>query len=205
MVESVGSPVTGSIPGSRRNPAADKALVLYSPAMPDEQPTNTPTSRIAVHPSSMVPGIPQFVFAVPDGWVIDEAPGALCVVRQPAVDDDGFWVNAIIRHDKVPRAVDFERAAKVTWAKLKKSTPSATDNGERLARFGSNVVYLRGVNLDGPNGRPLAQIQAMFFAPVTEGGKLVDFFQIVGTSQRDESVQANMDVFIELISGFRFV
>lgn len=179
--------------------------MLYSPAMPDEKPTNTSTSHIAVHPSSMVPGIPQFMFGVPDGWVIDEAPGALCVVRQPAVDDDGFWVNAIIRHDKVPRAVDFERAAKVTWAKLKKSTPSATDNGERLARFGSNVVYLRGVNLDGPNGRPLAQIQALFFAPVTEGGKLVDFFQIVGTSQRDESVQANMDVFIELISGFRFV
>ena len=45
----------------------------------------------------------------------------------------------------------------------------------------------------------------MFFAPVTEGGKLVDFFQIIGTSQRDESVQANMNAFVDMISSFRFV
>ena len=124
--------------------------------MADEQPTHASTTRIAVHPSAMIPGIPRFVLAVPDGWVLDEAPGALCVVRQPIADDDGFWVNAIIRHDTVARSVDFERAAKATWAKLKKTTPSAVDHGERIARFGDNVVYLRGVNLDGPTGRPLA-------------------------------------------------
>jgi hypothetical protein len=162
-------------------------------------------SRVAVHPSAMIPGIPRFVFGVPAGWLIDEAPGALCVVRQPNADDDGFWVNAMIRHDKVGRGVDFERAAKATWAKLQRANPSAVDNGERIARFGNNVVYLRGVNLDSPSGRPLAQIQAQFFAPVTEGGKLVDFFQIVGTCQRDENVQASMSVFVELISSFRFV
>ncbi len=179
--------------------------VHYSPNMPDQQPTRASTSLIAVHPSVMIPGIPRFVFAVPDGWVIDEAPGALCVVRHPVADDDGFWVNAIIRHDTVARSVDFERAAKATWAKLKKTTPSAVDHGERIARFGDNVVYLRGVNLDGPTGRPLAQVQAMFFAPVTAGGKLVDFFQIIGTSQRHESVQVNMNAFVDLISSFRFV
>ena len=173
--------------------------------MADEQPTHASTTRIAVHPSAMIPGIPRFVLAVPDGWVLDEAPGALCVVRQPIADDDGFWVNAIFRHDTVARAIDFERAAKATWAKLKKTTPSAVDHGERIARFGDNVVYLRGVNLDGPTGRPLAQVQAMFFAPVTAGGKLVDFFQIIGTSQRNESVQANMNAFVDLISSFRFV
>lgn len=176
----------------------------YSPTMPDEELPHTLTARIAVHPSAMVPGIPRFVFSVPDGWVVDEAPSALCVVRQPT-DDAGFWVNALIRHDKVPRAVDFERAAKVTWAKLKRSTPSATEHGERLLRFGSNVVYTRGVELDGPGGRPLAQMQAMFFAPVSEGGKLVDFFQIVGTSPRDDSVPANMKAFVEIIASFRFV
>ncbi len=173
--------------------------------MQEEQPAHASTARIAVHPSAMIPGIPRFVVAIPDGWVIDEAPGALCVVRQPDADSDGFWVNAIIRHDTVARSVDFERAAKATWAKLKRTTPSAVDHGERIARFGNNIVYLRGVNLDGPTGRPLAQVQAMFFAPVTEGGKLVDFFQIIGTSQRDESVQANMAAFLDLISSFRFV
>jgi hypothetical protein len=179
--------------------------VVYSPVMPDAPTTELATSRIAVHPGAMIPGIPRFVFALPAGWVIDDAPGALCVVRQPEADDDGFWPNAIIRHDKVARSVDFERAAKMTWAKLKRSNPSATDNGERLARFGTNVVYLRGVNLDSPTGRPLAQMQSIFFAPVTEGGKTVDMFQIVGTSRRDHSVQATMNAFVELISSFRFV
>jgi hypothetical protein len=172
--------------------------------MADEEQPQTLTARIAVHPSEMVPGIPRFVFSVPDGWVVDEAPSALCVVRQPN-DDNGFWVNAIIRHDKVPRAVDFERAAKVTWAKLKRTTPNATEHGERLIRFGSNVVYTRGVELDGPDGRRLAQMQALFFAPVSEGGKLVDFFQIIGTCQLDDSVTANMDAFVEIIASFRFV
>ncbi len=157
------------------------------------------------YPSATIPGIPGFVFAVPDGWVLDEAPGALCVVRQPDADANGFWVNAIIRHDTVARSVDFERVAKATWAKLKKSTPSAVDNGERIARFGDNVVYLRGVNLDGPTGRPLAQVQGMFFAPVSGVGKLVDFFQIIGTTPRDKSVEANMKAFVDLISSFRFV
>jgi hypothetical protein len=186
---------------------AHRNSVGYSPAMADADPTpgTTPTGRIAVHPGEMIPGIPRFLFAVPEGWVIDEAPGMLCVVRQPVADDQGFWVNAIVRHDSVARSIDFERAAKITWVKLLRSNPDATDNGERIARFGDNVVYLRGVNLDGPNGRPLAQIQSLFFAPVTEGGKLVDMFQIVGTSQRDETVQANMNAFIEMISSFRFV
>ena len=159
----------------------------------------------AEYPSAQIPGIPHFAFTVPQDWVIDSAPGTLCVVRQPVADDDGFWVNAIIRHDTVPRSFDFERVAKATWAKLKRSTPSAEDHGERIARFGDNVVYMRGVNLDGPKGRPLAQVQAMFFAPVTGGGKLVDFFQIIGTTQRDETTQANMAAFVELISSFRFV
>lgn len=173
--------------------------------MADAKSKKASTPLIAEYPSATIPGIPRFVFAVPEGWVIDSAPGTLCVVRQAVADSDGFWVNAIIRHDTVARSVDFERVAKATWAKLKRSTPSAVDHGERIARFGDNVVYLRGVDLDGPMGRPLSQVQGMFFAPVTGGGKLVDFFQIIGTAQRDGSVQANMNAFVEVISSFRFV
>jgi hypothetical protein len=172
--------------------------------MADEEQPQTLTSRIAVHPSEMIPGIPRFVFSVPDGWVVDEAPGALCVVRQPN-EDKGFWVNAIVRHDKVSRTVDFEQAAKITWAKLFRDNPSAVETGERLVRFGSNVAYTRGAELDGPDGRRLAQMQSLFFAPVSEGGKLVDFFQIIGTCQIDSSIKANMDAFVEIIASFRFV
>lgn len=174
------------------------------PEMPDSSQAQETSSRIVQYPSAEVPGVPRFVFSLPGQWEIDEAPSALCVVRRPT-DDDGFWVNAIIRHDKLPRAVDFERAAKVTWAKLKRTNPEATSNGERLMRCGDNVVYVRGVDLAAPDGKPLAQMQAMFFAPVTEGGVVVDFFQIIGTSRRDNSVGDNMKAFAEIIASFRFV
>lgn len=173
--------------------------------MPDDLPPQALTANLAVHPSPMVPGIPSFVFSVPKGWVIDEAPAALCVVRHPEADATGFWVNALLSHSKVARTVDFEAAAKATWASQKTSTPSARDNGERLVRFGSRVVYTRGVELDGPDGRPLAQLQAMFFAPVTEAGKVVDFFQIVGTCPRDEAINDNVKAFMHIVASFRFV
>ncbi len=172
--------------------------------MTDELPPHLLAARVATHPSNLIPGIPRFVFSVPEGWVVDEAPGALCAVRRPD-DADGFWANAIIRHDSVPREVDFERAAKATWAKLKREVPDAHDVGERLMRFGARVVYTRGVEMVGPGGRRIAQLQALFFAPVTDTGKVVDFFQVVGTTIADENTPKDMDAFIEIIASFRFV
>ncbi len=173
--------------------------------MADEgkQQPNLRTSGIAAHPSTLVPGIPRFIFSVPDGWVVDQAPNALCVVRQPD-EVDGFWVNAIISHDKVPRSVDFKQAAITTWARLKRSFPSATEHGERMVRFGDLPVYTRGVELEGAGGRPLAQLQAMFFAPATDTGQVVDFFQIIGTTPLDTATQ-NTSRFIEIVASFRFV
>ena len=85
----------------------------------------------------------------PAGWLLDESADSLAVVRTPE-EVDGFWVNAIISHDRVPRAVDFEAAAKTTWARIKQSSPDATPTLEKMARFGNNVVYLRGVELKAP-------------------------------------------------------
>ncbi len=159
--------------------------------------------RVVVHPSAVVPGIPSFLFDVPEGWIVDEGPSALCVVRRPQAVN-GFWTNAILRHDKVPREVDFERAAKTTWAKLQKTYPDVVERGEKLVRFDTNVAYVRGADLT-VDGQPLAQIQAMFFAPVSEGGKVVDFFQIIGTSLRDAELQKNMDDVTAMIASFRFL
>lgn len=206
MVFADPKPVTGSIPGcsvSAGGSVRARWQIGYCPDMTDG-PSKQSASRMVQYPSAEVPGIPRFVFSVPAHWEIDEAPSALCVIRRQQ-DDGGFWVNAIIRHDKLPRSVDFERAAKVTWAKLKRTNPEATSNGERLMRCGSNVVYVRGVDLAAPDGKPLAQMQAMFFAPVAEGGVVVDFFQLIGTSRRDETVGENMKAFAEMIASFRFV
>lgn len=161
------------------------------------------TARMAVQPGSIIRGIPSFVFSVPQGWELDEAPDALAVVRTPQ-EVDGFWVNAIISYDRVARGIDFEKAAKVTWARLRQSSPDATASFEKMARFGDNVVYLRGAELKAPkSGRDLGQLHALFFAPVEGEGKTVDFFQIVATAPADLMKQF-APPFLEIIGSFRF-
>jgi hypothetical protein len=161
------------------------------------------TSRLAVHPSSAIRPVPSFVFSVPEGWILDEAPDALVVVRTPE-EVDGFWINAILSHDRVPRSVDYKVAAKATWDRLVASSPDAKVTMERLARFGTNVVYLRGVELSAPSShRALAQLQALFFAPVHEEGKTVDFFQFIATTP-DPLMETYGPSFLEMIGSFRF-
>jgi hypothetical protein len=161
------------------------------------------TARLAVYPGAMLRPVPSFVFSVPRGWLLDEAADALAVIRTPE-EIDGFWVNAIISHDRVPRAVDFEAAAKTTWARIKQSSPDASPTLEKMARFGTNVAYLRGVELTAPkSGRKLAQLHALFFAPAEGEGKTVDFFQIVGTSPADV-MERVAPAFLEIIGSFRF-
>lgn len=166
----------------------------------------SPTSRVVAYPSKLIRGIPNFVFSVPLGWVLDEAPDALAVVRTPE-EIDGFWVNAILSHDRVPRSVDFKQAAQYTFKRLQQGAPDATATMERLARFGSNVVYLRGVEMSAPKtGRALGQLHALFFAPVDpdDKGKTVDFFQFIATAPADQMNRFG-PAFVELISSFRFV
>jgi hypothetical protein len=161
------------------------------------------TARVAVYPSAMIKPVPSFIFSVPPGWVLEDAPDALVVART-AEQVDGFWVNAILSHDRVPRAVDFKQAAQATWGRLQQSSPNAKVTMERLARFGTNVVYLRGVELEAPgSGRPLAQLHALFFAPANDDGKTVDFFQLVATSPRPE-METYGPAFVELVGSFRF-
>jgi hypothetical protein len=162
------------------------------------------TARVIVYPSAAVPGVPSFVFSAPEGWVLDEAPDAVCVVRSPEQVDD-FWLNAVISHDRVARTVDLEQAAKATWARILADSPGATVNMERVARFGDNIVYLRGIQLDAPrSGRQLAQLHALFFAPLVEQRATSDLFQIIATSPADTMGRIGAGL-VEMISSFRFV
>ena len=180
--------------GSCAPPVTD-TMILRAP---------TATSRMVVHPSADVPGVPAFVFAAPEGWVLDEAPGAVCVVRSPERVDD-FWLNAVISHDRVARTVDLEQAARATWARIVADSPGATVSMERIARFGENVVYLSGIQLEAPrSGRALAQLHALFFAPIADGRATSDLFQIIGTSPADAmgDIAAGL---VEMIVSFQFV
>jgi hypothetical protein len=171
------------------------------PARPDK-PAEL-TARIAVYPSAEIKPVPSFIFSMPAGWVLDDAADALVVARTAEQVGD-FWINAILSHQRVPRSVDFKQAAQSTWARLQRTSPSAEVTMERLARFGTNIVYLRGVELEAPNnGRVLAQLHALFFAPANDEGKTVDFFQLVATCPKDVMEQYG-PAFIELVGSFRF-
>lgn len=160
-------------------------------------------ARVVMYPSPSLRAVPSFMFAVPAGWVVDEAPDAIAVVHTPE-QVDGFWVNATVSHDRVAGAVDLDTAAKATWARISRETPDAKLSMERVARFGANVVYLRGVELKAPqSGRPLAQLQALLLAPSADGAKTKDFFQIICTSPPD-LMPGMGPVFVALISSFQF-
>lgn len=158
---------------------------------------------LVIHPSRAVPPVPSFVFTAPPGWVIDEAPGSVVVVHTPE-KSDGFWINTIVTHDRVADEIDLETAARASWERISSETPSAQIRMEKAARFGSNVVYLRGIELDGPSGTPMAQLHAIFFAPRTEGRATADLFQMITTSTPEQMERIGAGL-VEMISSFHFV
>ena len=168
-------------------------------------PTTPASHQLVVHPSSLVRPVPSFLFAAPGGWAIDEAPGALAVIRAPQAVE-GFWDNALITHDRVARAVDLEAAAAASWGRLRADAPTAKVVSERVARFGSNVVYLRAVELDAPqSGRRLGQLHGLCFAPGVAGAKTADLFQIVCTATVENMDRGSALKFTEIIASFQFL
>jgi hypothetical protein len=170
-----------------------------------ETPTTAPTTgyQVVIHPSRTVRPVPSFLFATPAGWVVDEAPGAVLAVRASAPVNE-FWSNALLTHDRVAKAVDLQAAATASWGRLKADAPSAEVMMERVARFGENIVYLRGVELDAKqSGKRLAQLHALFFAPSDDTAKTTDLFQFVATSTVEGMDEVGKQ-FVEMIGTFRF-
>ena len=169
---------------------------------------DTPTpaalfSRVVAQPGRLLTAVPSFVFAVPEGWVLDEAPSALAIIRLPE-QVDGFWVNAILSHDKVARAVSLQKAAQVTWAKLQQTgVKNLVSKGEKGLVYGRTQIYVRGCEFTSPDGRALAQMQGIWFAPVEEGGKTTDLFQLVLTAPVALMPKVTPPI-VEMLSTFRF-
>jgi hypothetical protein len=163
----------------------------------------TATSGVAVYPSLAIRPVPPFVIGVPDGWVIDEAPDSLAILRSAEQVDD-FWINAIITHDRVAKAVDYAATAKATWIRLLRTNPEATVEMERMSSFGGRPTYIRAANLKAPRtGRSLAQVHAIFFGPTSDTDKTLDLFQIVCTCPAEQAASYGKQ-FIEIISSLRF-
>jgi hypothetical protein len=160
--------------------------------------------RTVVYPSAMVPVVPSFVFTGPSGWIVDEAPGALLVLRS-AEEVDGMWPSAILSYNRVSSSVTLEDAAKATWERVVTDSPDARQSFERVARFGTNVAFLRGFSFEArQGGGRVAQLHALFFAPRAEGRRTTDLFQFVITAPV-EAMQQQGRSLVDMIASFRFV
>jgi hypothetical protein len=162
------------------------------------------THFVAVYPSHDIKPVPGFTFSVPRGWILDEAPSTLAVVRLPEQLDD-FWVNVLITADTVERALSIEKAAQITWARLKQQHPNAEITTERFARYRERITFLRSVDVDADDGIRLSQVHALFFAPVDSDdvGKTVHMFQVVGTCLASQLDLVGPDM-VEIVASFRF-
>ena len=90
------------------------------------------------------------------------------------------------------------------WVSTAKESPGATVDMERVARFGDNVAYLRGIQFPAPEGgRALAQLHGLFLAPAAPDAVTHDVFQVIGTAPV-EVMPTFGAVFVALIASFQF-
>jgi hypothetical protein len=164
--------------------------------------TRPDTERTVVYPSVAVPAVPAFVFTGAVGWTIEEAPGALVVLRAPQ-QSDGSALDAVLRHNRVPGELTLEEAAKRSWARIQREAPDVKLSFERVATFGTNIAYLRGYSY-AVDGSTTAELHALFLAPKGDGRKTADLFQLSVTGA-PEVVRRRGEEFLDMVASFRFV
>jgi hypothetical protein len=163
-----------------------------------------PDVREALFPSPQLRAIPSFSFDIPPGWELEESAVALAAVH-PREPVDGFWVNVLVNHSRVEAAIDLEQAAVVTFRQLRRRDPNVEVVTERIAHYdhGRRDTYLRIVETTDDDGRRVAQIHALFFAPRITGARTADLFQLIGTVPQ-ASLDEHGPPVIEIVNSFRF-
>jgi hypothetical protein len=74
----------------------------------------------------------------------------------------------------------------------------------RVVLLAYKLFYRGAVDLDAAqSGRRLAQLHALFFAPVPTGAKTADLLQFVATSTTDQMGEVGR-LFVDMIATFRF-
>jgi len=163
-----------------------------------------PEIREALFPSPQLRAIPSFSFDIPPGWELEEATTAIAAVH-PREPVDGFWVNVLVNHSRVEGAVDLEQAAVITFRQLRRRDPNVAVVTERIAHYdnGRRDTYLRVVETTDDDGRTVAQVHALFFAPRVAGARTADLFQVIGTVP-NASLDEHGPSMIDIVNSFRF-
>jgi hypothetical protein len=159
------------------------------------------TMRLAISPSAALPPPPSFVFEVPDGWLVEDAPSVLAVARSTTKVAD-YWPNLVVTSDRVPGGVSLRDASIATFVRFKEQHPEHEVRVERLGNLGGRMTYLRALDIT-VEGRPLTQIHALFFAPRREEVRTADLFQLVGTCPTSTIGTIGVQI-LHIVSSFRF-
>jgi hypothetical protein len=160
------------------------------------------TDHIAVFPSATLRPLPGFVFEVPIGWVLDEAPPAVAMLRTLERIDD-FWPNVVVNCERVPAGLELRDAADAAFARLREQHPDLEVRAEKLGSIHGQPMYLRSLDVVSPEGRALSQIRAMFLAPRSGEGNTADLFEIVGTCTTP-TVDVVGPAIVSVLTSFRF-
>ncbi len=160
-------------------------------------------TRRAMYPSVEIQPIPPFTFEVPEEWEIQEVPGAHVAIH-PSEQTGDFWVNVLVASSRVTKQTRMRDVSMANFIRLKRRHPDAEISSQKAGRFGERPTYMRVLGFtDNASGKPLAQVQGLFFGPSADDRDVVDLFSVVGTAPADQ-IEHFGPIFVKIISSFDF-
>lgn len=127
------------------------------------------------HPGPSFRPVPAFTFDIPPGWVLQEFPGALCVIGTPATHEEP-WSNVFVQHERVLATTALEDIAAEALAELEDDFPDVEVIGERVIGF-DLFHYVREAELT-MDGQRVTRVDSFFFGPDVDH-PTVDLFHVM--------------------------
>lgn len=163
---------------------------------------------LAEFPGPVLRAVPSFRFEIPEGFVLEEAPGSLAVLRATE-ETAGFTANLLVNHDRIVASATLRDAAVITRIQLTKAFAQVEVTDERIAEFPGRPTYLRAAKLrPADSDLVLHQVHAICRAPAPDRPvQTRDLFHLVGTCNAlpEEDAERRGRAFIDVIRTFTFI
>lgn len=148
-------------------------------------------------PGPVVRGPAPMRIWLPPGWTAHEAAGALVAMRPPDTAD----ASVLVGSSRVSVGTDLRDVAVRSFARQRAQHPGLRLDSQRVGRFGERVTYLRAVTV--PGDPELAQIHALFFAPIRPDRDVADTVSLVGSCPA-VSIESFGPLVVDIVASFEF-
>lgn len=121
------------------------------------------------YPSNELPGPVAITMDVPDGWLVEAAPGVAFAAADPA-ETDGMHVNAVAATRRIPADMDIERVGELVAAEAASLEGCSITQAEPVA-LGEREARLRTIKVSDPSraeNAALCQMQLLCLVPLSE-------------------------------------